>query len=254
MLIRSTWTLTPDHAVSLPRAHGLELSKHLHTQLHLEVGSEAVPSSAFSGLLGRCTPAQDFVQFHPEEFYQLSLCGLQEPAAKAIAELDLGNQLSFLGARFNIVNREDEVTSYEGLYHAHVASEPEPTFQFDLSFLTPTAFSQNRLYLPLPVPALMFQSWLERWNHFAPVYLGGEELIGYLGGAIALSRHRIQTRSFQVHSSRISGYMGDVTLKALSRVDPLLANVAHLLVQYATFSGTGTKTRLGMGHTSLLLL
>lgn len=31
--------------------------------------------------------------------------------------------------------------------------------------------------------------------------------------------------------------------------DPLLANVANLLVQYAGFCGTGMKTRLGMGHT-----
>lgn len=42
---------------------------------------------------------------------------------------------------------------------------------------------------------------------------------------------------------------GSVTLQILSRTDPLLANVANLLINYAQFAGTGIKTRLGMGHT-----
>jgi CRISPR-associated endoribonuclease Cas6 len=251
VLIRSTWTLKPDQTISLPKAYGLDLSKSLHKQLSLELGSESVPSTTFSGIIGGASTSKDFITFNADEFYQLSLSGLQETSAKAIADLDLGDQLNFLGASFNIINRDDETTSYEALYHTYVADEPEPTRQFDLSFLTPAAFSQNRLYLPLPVPTLIFQSWLERWNHFAPVYLGGEDLIGYLGEAVALQRHRISTRSFQVHNSHISGFTGNVTLKVISRTDPLLANVAHLLVQYAVFAGTGVKTRLGMGTTHL---
>jgi CRISPR-associated endoribonuclease Cas6 len=157
-----------------------------------------------------------------------------------------------LGATFNIVNREDEVMSYETLYHEQVANEPEPIHHFELSFITPTTFSQNRLFLPLPVPTLMFRSWLERWNHFAPVYLGGDDLIGYLGEAVALSRHRIQTRSVQVHKSHITGFTGNVSLRTLSRIDPLLANVVYLLIKYSTFAGTGVKTRLGMGRSCLV--
>ena len=249
MLIRSTWTLRPEECISLPNAHGLELSKYLHGQLNMELGGEAIPSTTFSGLVGNVVTSRDFVTFDANEFYQLSLTGLQEPAAKAIADLDLGDRLEFLGASFNITDREDKTTNSEALYHTYVADEPEPTRQLALSFLTPTAFSQNRLHLPLPVPTLMFRSWLERWNHFAPVYLGGDDLIGYLGEGVALTRHRIQTRSFQVHQSRVTGFTGEVTLRVLSRVDPLLANVAELLVQYARFSGTGVKTRLGMGMT-----
>jgi CRISPR-associated endoribonuclease Cas6 len=81
------------------------------------------------------------------------------------------------------------------------------------------------------------------------VYLGGDDLIAYLGDAIALTRHRIQTQSVQIHQGRVTGFTGDVTLQVLSRADPLLANVAHLLVKYAHFAGTGIKTRLGMGVT-----
>ncbi len=248
MLIRSTWTLTTDVAVSLPKTYGLELVKALHTQLKIEMGSEAIPSTTFAGLVGNCSTSREFVTFKPQEFYQLSLSGLQDASSKAITDLDLGDQLQFLGATFTIVDREDEITSYEALYQEQVANEPESVHRFDLHFVTPTAFSQNRLYLPLPVPSLMFRSWLERWNHFAPVYLGGDELVGYLGDAIALSRHRIQTSSMKVHNSLVTGFTGNVSLKVLSRTDPLLSSVAILLAHYSLFCATGTKTRLGMGH------
>lgn len=249
MLIRSTWTLTSDETVSLPKSYSLELAKILHTRINIDMGSEAIPSTSFSGLIGKCSTSGEFITFRPQEFYQLSLNGLQERSSKAIADLDLGDHLQFLGATFTIINRDDDITSYEALYQEQVANEPNPVYAFNLHFATPTAFAQNRLYLPLPVPTLMFRSWLERWNHFAPVYLGGDELVGYLGESVALSRHHIQTRSIQVHHKPIIGFTGDVSLTVLSRLDPLLANVAHLLIQYAQFSGTGIKSRLGMGYT-----
>jgi CRISPR-associated endoribonuclease Cas6 len=255
MLIRSTWTLAVAEPTTLPRTYGLELVKQLHQRLGIEIGAENIPSTTCSGILGSIAPSEEFVTFHPDEFYQLTLCGLQEHSSKAIASLfpasDSKSALEFLGAKFNLIDREDEVSSYEALYHAQVATEPEPTKRFELRFLTPTAFSQSRLHLPLPVPALMVRSWLERWNHFAPVYLGSDELVEYLSGAIAISRHKIQTRSFIVYNGRMNGFIGDVTLQILSQGEPLLANVANLLIQYAQWSGTGMKTRLGMGHTHL---
>lgn len=253
MLIRSTWTLSLSETTVLPRAYSLELVKQLHNRLGLEMGGEEIPSTSYSGILGYYSSSKDFLTFHPDEFYSLSLCGLQEVAAKAIASLNLSPSLEFLGAKFNVINREDETTSYEELYTTLVANEPEPVKQFDLKFTTPTAFAQSRITLPLPVPALMFRSWLERWNHFAPVYLGSDELIAYLSNAIQLRRHKIQTRSFELYRGYVNGFTGDVTLQVLNRADPLLANVANLLVHYASFAGTGVKTRLGMGQTSVNL-
>lgn len=251
MLICSAWTLTVSEPAILPRSYGLELVKDLHKRMDLELGGEATPTVTYSGITGFCSTSKDFVTFSPNELYQLSLCGLHESAAKAIARLDLSSSLEFLGAKFDVVNREDNITSYENLYHTLVAAEPEPIRYFELKFNTPTAFAQQRTFLPLPVPNLMFRSWLERWNYFAPVYLGSDELIGYLEGSIVLSRHKLQTRSFQIRSGKVNGFTGDVTLQVLSRTEPLLANVANLLVHYAQFSGTGVKTRLGMGLTKL---
>jgi CRISPR-associated endoribonuclease Cas6 len=257
MLIRSTWTLKVTEPTTLPRTYGLEVVKFLHQRLGMEMGSEAIPSTTCSGILGSVTVSGDFVTFHPEEFYQLTLCGLREEVSKAIAALTFpsdakANQiLQLLGATFWVSDREDEITHYDTLYHTLVAAEPEPIKRFDLKFMTPTSFSQSRIHLPLPVPALMFRSWLERWNHFAPVYLGGDELIGYLSETVAVTRHNIQTRAVIIHKGRVTGFTGSVSLQILSAADPLIANVTNLLVEYAQFSGTGMKTRLGMGQTQL---
>lgn len=252
MLLRSTWTLKTLETVVLPRSYPLELVKLLHHYMGLDLGTDAIPAITFSGIVGAVSSSKDMLTFHPNESYSLSLSGLSEGTAKAIAALDLSSGLEFLGARFEGVDRVDETTNYEDLYTTLVANEPDPIRQFKLHFVTPTAFAQNRIHLPLPVPGMMFRSWLERWNHFATVYLGGDELIGYLSESVPIRQHNIQTRSFQVHHGKLTGFVGTVTLQIPQRIDPLLANVANLLINYAQFTGTGMKTRLGMGQTQLL--
>lgn len=233
----------------LPRSYSLELVKLLHKKLGLEMGMDRMPAVSCSSLLGPAKKSGDFIVFQPGEIYRLSIGGLQETSSRAIASLDLETSIEFLGTRFNILDRENRITSYEKLYAELIANEPESSKQFSLQFLTPTAFAQNRTILPLPVPTLLFRSWLDRWNHFAPIYLGGDELIAYLTNAFFLKQHKIQTRRVSFQKNFVSGFVGEVTLKALNQVDPLLLNIANLLIEYARFSGTGIKTRLGMGHT-----
>lgn len=252
MLIHSTWQLRVPGITSLPRSHHLALVKYLHDRLNIPLGEEQTPSTTCSGIVGNCDRSGDFITFFPNETYHLSLCGLKESSAKAIADLDLGDSLKFLGAEFEVVDRQDEITSYESLYTKLVANEPEPLRKFELNFLTPTAFAQNHTHLPLPVPQLMFRSWLERWNHFAPVYLGSDDLITYLSNYIVITRHHISTTKIPMYQGQCTGFTGKVALQAIGKADPLLANVAHLLVQYSTFAGTGIKTRLTMGQTNIL--
>ena len=249
MLIRSTWTLTTAETILLPRSYSLALSKQLHEQMGLQFSGAVIPPVSFSGIVGNSPPTGDFFEFSSEQTYQLSLAGLETEASQAIAALNLGNELRFLGVQFQVTNREDKITNYEQLYSTLVAQEPEPVRNFQLEFLSPTSFSQNRIYLPLPVPTLLFRSWLEKWNHFSHIYLGGEELIDYLSNNTYLRYHQLHTRTFSVKQSSLTGFIGKIRLQVPQRVDGLLANVANLLVNYASFSGTGMKTRLGMGYT-----
>ncbi|WP_071518645.1 CRISPR system precrRNA processing endoribonuclease RAMP protein Cas6 [Geitlerinema sp. PCC 9228] len=253
MLIESKWQIAVSEATTIPRSYRIALAKELHQRLGWEMGGNDIPPITSSGIIGVCSTSKEYVTFHPEECYTLYLCGLNEAAAKAIASLELPPTLAFLGGQFHIRDRQDTTTTYEQLYTATVAEEPEPTRHFNLRFLSPTAFSQGKTHLPLPVPTLMFRSWLERWNHFASIYLGGDELIAYLQDAVVIQRHNIQTSRFQLSKGYINGFAGSVTLRTFHRVDPLLANVVHLLIEYGRFAGTGIKTRLGMGKTELML-
>jgi CRISPR-associated endoribonuclease Cas6 len=249
MLIRAAWLLTVDEPILLPRTYGLALVQELHAKMNLKMGDASVPNISCSSLMGNIRIVEDFVEFDPSITYQLVICGLNTTATNAITNLDLTDALALLGAKFHVQRQPDEVSSYQELYHDSIVLEPTPIDRYTLNFLTPTAFSQNRKYLPLPLPQLMFHSWLERWNHFAPVYLGGEELITYLDDATALTQLRIQTRNVTIHRGKIPGFTGVINLR-ISSIDPLLANVANLLLKYAPFSGTGIKTRLGMGVTT----
>ncbi|WP_052128482.1 CPBP family intramembrane glutamic endopeptidase [Neosynechococcus sphagnicola] len=100
-----------------------------------EVGNKVITSITYYRLLGTIANTKEFLTFLPGEQYQLSLSGLQEPASKAIANLDLSPTLEFLGASFNVGDREDKKTSYKKLYHSLVASEPEPIQRMVLGFV-----------------------------------------------------------------------------------------------------------------------
>ena len=253
MLIRSMWLFTVTETVLLPRAFNLALVRELHTKMQLNMGDAAIPNITCSGLIGKSKTVEDFVALEPDIPYQLILCGLNTPAVEAIKDLDLTDPLELFGAKFQVQRQPDEITSYEQLYHNSIVLEPPVDHRHTLNFLTPTAFSQKRKYLPLPLPNLMFHSWLERWNHFAPVFLGSDELIAYLDNMTAISQLRIQSRIVTIHKGQIPGFTGIVNLRLLC-TDPLLMNIASLLLQYARFAGTGTKTRLGMGATDRLNL
>ena len=248
VLIRSQLTLKTDRDVLLPKAYTIELVKRLYDRLGLPFQAESVPAIACSGLLGPYRMQRDFFCFAAEEPYQLAISGLNGESARAIANLELSS-LAFLGAEFATVDRADETASYETLYGKWVASEPEPLQRFDMYFGSPTAFSQGNVTLPLPLPELMFRSWLERWNHFAPVYLGGDELIAHLKQGLQVQRHQVRSQQFQVGQGFVTGFVGSVSLRLLRRVEPLVGQVAGLLAAYGRFAGTGIKTRLGMGYT-----
>jgi CRISPR-associated endoribonuclease Cas6 len=250
-LIRATWVVSMEQETILPRTYGFALVQELHSKMKLALGDAEIPNVTFAGLIGKTKGVEDFVALEPDTEYKLILSGLDDVAVQAIEALDLTDTLDLLGAKLRLVRQPDDCTSYEQLYEVAVLNEPEPRSHYDLKFLTPTAFSQNRRYLPLPVPRLLFRSWLERWNHFAPVYLGGDELLEYLDSTVALQHLRIQTRQIAVQQSRIPGFVGTVNLRLFLK-DPLLNNIAELLLAYSQFCGTGIKTRLGMGATELV--
>ena len=120
-----------------------------------------------------------------------------------------------------------------------------------LRFLTPTSFSQGKTDLPLPMPRLVFRSYMKRFEQFYQVaFLSDfEELIDYYVGIANLKQ--IRTAVIKAKNVSLIGFTGDVVFMIHPQTPPDLIFQLNLLAEYAFFCGTGKKTALGMGQTML---
>jgi CRISPR-associated endoribonuclease Cas6 len=108
------------------------------------------------------------------------------------------------------------------------------------------------MHYPLPDPVLAFQSWLLRWNAFAPEQLRlNVNTLDLVSAHIAVSRHRIETCAVRFDRFTHIGFVGRVTYHVVKRrlLDDDLLRRFNILADYAPFCGTGHKTTQGMGHT-----
>ncbi|MFQ5905358.1 MAG: CRISPR-associated endoribonuclease Cas6 [bacterium] len=122
-----------------------------------------------------------------------------------------------------------------------------PETELTLEFKSPTAFRQGDLVLPLPMPKLVFQSYLERWEQFSPVALL-PDLIERAERGLGVARHRIWTRPFFDGHGLVPGFVGRVTF-IIKGLDKEVVRQLNVLADYAFYAGTGWKTTHGMGLT-----
>ena len=124
--------------------------------------------------------------------------------------------------------------------------------RFVFRFRSPTSFRTQDMHYPLPDPVLAFQSWLGRWNAFAPESLRlNVNTLDLVAAHVAVSRHRLQTRAVRFDRYTQVGFVGGVTYQVVKRRmlgDDLLRRL-NVLAGYAPFCGTGHKTTQGMGWT-----
>lgn len=127
--------------------------------------------------------------------------------------------------------------------------------RYALRFLSPTSFRSQEMHYPLPDPVLVFQSWLLRWNAFAPEQLGLDvNTLDVVREHMAIGRHCIETRIVQFNRFAQVGFVGTVSYQVVKQNllnDDLLRRL-NILADYAPFCGTGHKTTQGMGWTERL--
>jgi CRISPR-associated endoribonuclease Cas6 len=134
---------------------------------------------------------------------------------------------------------------------------------WSLRFATPTAFKSGEAELPLPIPRLCFQSWLNSWDAHSPrpffddrarrrAFL--EEVVeGNVSVTYGSLHLRTQDLYFDGRRMRDQGFVGTCRLSAKpAHVAPEARRLLAALVAYSFFSGTGRKTTMGMGVTQPL--
>ncbi len=99
----------------------------------------------------------------------------------------------------------------------------------------------------MPLPDLIVQGWLARWNAFAGVRLP-DEVYRYAVECLAISYYDLRTEQVHFGPATLIGCVGRCTYHALN-ADPYWLRLLHALAAYSFYCGTGHKTTHGLGQT-----
>ncbi len=133
--------------------------------------------------------------------------------------------------------------------------EPEnPPASLSLRFASPTVFRSNQVYLPLPVPRLVFEGLYRRWNRFALQEIP-EEFLSFAADSLVIRDFQIRSRRVHIKKGdawrEIPGFVGACTFGAVVP-ERYWLRWTHLLAAFALYAGVGKNTAMGLGQTRLL--
>jgi CRISPR-associated endoribonuclease Cas6 len=141
------------------------------------------------------------------------------------------------------------------------ASERDTTWH--IQFVTPTTFKTGDALMPLPVPRLCFQSWLNSWDAHAPLPFFQDKVMRRTfladvvewGVSVTYDHLRLVQAPlyFDGAHAREQGFVGTCRFTARSsKIEPAHRKILSALAAYSYYAGTGRKTTMGMGLTRRL--
>ena len=136
--------------------------------------------------------------------------------------------------------------SYEDLTRKHLMN-PNPPRQWKMDFLSPTTFHGKTAHLPFPLPDSLINSWMRRWQAFAPIALP-QEVTEWAKQSLAVSSYSLRTLPAREADRLRIGCVGTLTMRALD-MPPYLRAAMDLLAAYSFFCGSGAHTTQGLGQT-----
>ena len=149
-----------------------------------------------------------------------------------------------------------DTTTYEELIDA---AGQETRMQ--IRFYSPTAFraltprGQDRRDEASIDLVRCYQSWVNKWNAFAPMQIDKKGLLDFVERHAGLTAVDSKNRVLDFGRNRIRGFVGNCAYQFYT--EPQLTDTrdiemlrwVNLLADYAFYSGTGYKTTMGMGQT-----
>ncbi len=126
-----------------------------------------------------------------------------------------------------------------------------------LRFYSPTAFrtmtprgqkTHNHTQIDL---VRCYQSWINKWNAFAPVKLEKTEFLAFIAEHARLAQAETKTRALNFGRHTEIGWVGHCTCRLDSDDAQEFRHmlIANCLADFAFYCGTGYKTTMGMGQT-----
>jgi CRISPR-associated endoribonuclease Cas6 len=228
-----------------------------------------------SMLRGTGPGSQGQVVLRPEQVYWLRVTSFKPELSQRLTEdvmPNLPDQIDLAETAFTLKGATCDPqehpwagqTTFETLAQEHLLGTREPDRKLTLRFASPTTFrrtkgetsltdDQGRAYrvaghnVALPLPGLVFDSYLQRWNTFAPLALH-PDVKRYAQECVAISRYRLRTVLVEFGAARHVGFVGSCQFMALVH-DPYWLRLLNLLAAFAFYAGTGHQTTRGLGQT-----
>ena len=168
-------------------------------------------------------------------------------------------QATFQFDRLTIGNTENNMWSGNTTY-ADLAQSTKAETEIRLHFHSPTAFRAltpqgQRTYNHTQVdPVRCYQSWINKWNAFAPIQFDKEEILAYVAEHARVSRSETRTQALNFGRHTEIGWVGTCTFRfeSESASNENLLRAVNCLANFAFYCGTGYKTTMGMGQTNRL--
>ena len=182
-------------------------------------------------------------EFLQEEFLPnlpeaISLAGVEFRVVEAITD---PSQADATGIR-QWVGR----SSFEELLKQNALRERIPA-RVALRFASPTVFRSKGVFLPVPLPRLVFEGLVRKWNAHAPVVLP-QEVSQYAEEGMAISGYRLRTRVVEFGGERaVPGFVGTCSYAMLVK-DRYWMGMIQTLAAFALYAGVGKQTTMGMGQ------
>jgi CRISPR-associated endoribonuclease Cas6 len=141
-----------------------------------------------------------------------------------------------------------------------LATAPAAETSWSVQFATPTSFKTGDADLPLPVPRLCLQSWLNSWDEHAPLPFFPDKatrrafLADVVEGHVSVSYAHLRLLQHPLYfdgiRTREHGFVGICRFTVPpKKVAPQHRQILATLARYSTYAGTGRKTTMGMGMT-----
>jgi len=128
--------------------------------------------------------------------------------------------------------------------------EISPTPYINLQWHSPTAIKQKQRNSLFPIPETLFYSWQKRWETLSPLPLPKQLTPDDWFNSSQVSNYQLQTSTVHFGNFKQKGFKGTASYEI--RGDEITQKLANILSHFAFYCGTGYKTTIGMGQTSVI--
>lgn len=271
MLLAAVITVVPVEPASVPAALGRgvhawllnrvkDVDASLARRLHDSEGPRPFTASNLWGT-GRARGGR--VTLDPEKPCWLRVTGLTAEMSTTLERVlpVPGETLTLAEGALRVVEVATETeqhpwagrADYGDLVQQYTLSGGRRPQEVRMRFASPTLFRSQGRDVPLPLPSLVFDGYLRKWNIFSPLTLP-DEAKRYAEECVGLGRFKLRSHlvSFDLgNKGSHVGFTGEVRFRFLVG-DNYWTRVMTLLAGYGFWAGTGLRTTAGLGQTQAI--